>query len=54
MHKYGSKQISLTDFNTPVGMKLNPDNHSDTELDKIWGTMYSRRCAENKKKRFFI
>lgn len=26
MHKYRSKQISLTDFNTPVGMKLNPDN----------------------------
>ena len=26
MYKYRSKQISLTDFNTPVGMKLNPDN----------------------------
>ena len=26
MYKYISKQISLTDFNTPVGMKLNPDN----------------------------
>ena len=26
MYKYRIKQISLTDFNTPVGMKLNPDN----------------------------
>ncbi len=26
MYKYRSKQISLTDFNTPAGMKLNPDN----------------------------
>lgn len=26
MYKFSSKQISLTDFNTPVGMKLNPDN----------------------------
>ena len=26
MYKYRSKQISLTDFNTPIGMKLNPDN----------------------------
>ena len=26
MYKYRSKQISLTDFNTPVGMKLKPDN----------------------------
>ena len=26
MYKYRSKQISLTDFNTPVGMKLNLDN----------------------------
>ena len=26
MYKYRSKQISLTDFNTPVGMKLNSDN----------------------------
>ena len=25
-YKYRNKQISLTDFNTPVGMKLNPDN----------------------------
>ena len=26
MYKYRSKQIRLTDFNTPIGMKLNPDN----------------------------
>ena len=26
MYKFSSKQISLTDFNTPIGMKLNPDN----------------------------
>ena len=26
MYKYRSKQISLMDFNTPIGMKLNPDN----------------------------
>ena len=26
MYKYRSKQISLTDFNTPVGMRFNPDN----------------------------
>ena len=26
IYKYRSKQISFTDFNTPVGMKLNPDN----------------------------
>ena len=26
MYKFKSKQISLTDFNTPIGMKLNPDN----------------------------
>ena len=26
MYKFRSNQISLTDFNTPVGMKLNPDN----------------------------
>ena len=28
IYKYRSKQISLTDFNTSVGMKLNPDNRS--------------------------
>lgn len=26
MYKYRSKQISFTDFNTPIGMKLNPNN----------------------------
>ena len=26
MYKFRSKQISLTDFNTPIGMKLNPNN----------------------------
>ena len=26
IYKYRSKQISFTDFNTPVGMKLNLDN----------------------------
>ena len=26
MYKYRSKQIRFTDFNTPIGMKLNPDN----------------------------
>lgn len=26
MYKFKSKQISLTDFNTPIGMKLSPNN----------------------------
>jgi len=26
MYKFSSKQISITDFNTPIGMKLNPNN----------------------------
>ena len=26
MYKFKSKQISFTDFNIPIGMKLNPDN----------------------------
>ena len=26
MYKFKSRQISFTDFNTPIGMKLNPDN----------------------------
>ena len=26
MYKFKSKQISFTDFNTPIEMKLNPDN----------------------------
>ena len=26
MYKFSSKQISLTDFNTPIGMKLNSNN----------------------------
>ena len=34
MYKYRSKQISLTDFNTPIRIKLNPDNRwvKKTEL----------------------
>ena len=26
MYKFKSRQISFTDFNTPIGMKLNPEN----------------------------
>ncbi len=26
MYKFKSRQISFADFNTPIGMKLNPDN----------------------------
>lgn len=33
MYKYRSKQIRLTDFNTPIGMKLNPDNRKKKYLN---------------------
>ena len=43
MYKYRSKQISLTDFNTPVGMKLNPDNRWVKKAEIIpWDEMEQR------------
>lgn len=43
MYKYRSKQISLTDFNTPVGMKLNPDNRWVKKAEMIpWDEIEQR------------
>ena len=43
MYKYRSKQISLTDFNTPIGMKLNPNNRWVKKAEMIpWDEIEQR------------
>ena len=43
MYKYRSKQISFTDFNTPIGMKLNPNNRWVKKAEMIpWDEIEQR------------
>ena len=43
MYKFKSKQISFTDFNTPIGMKLNPDNRWVKKAEMIpWDEIEQR------------
>ena len=43
MYKYRSKQISFTDFNTPIGMKLNPSNRWVKKAEMIpWDEIEQR------------
>lgn len=46
MYKYRSKQISFTDFNTPVGMKLNPDNRWVKKAELITWDEIEQRYAK--------
>ena len=43
MYKFKSKQISFTDFNTPIGMKLNSDNRWVKKAEMIpWDEIEQR------------
>ena len=43
MYKFKSRQISFTDFNTPIGMKLNPDNRWVKKAEMIpWDEIEQR------------
>ena len=43
MYKFKSKQISFTDFNTPIGMKLNPNNRWVKKAEMIpWDEIEQR------------
>ena len=43
MYKYRSKQISFTDFNTLIGMKLNPNNRQVKKAEMIpWDEIEQR------------
>ena len=43
MYKFKSKQISFTDFNTPIGMKLNPNNRWVKKAEMIpWDEIEER------------
>ena len=43
MYKFKSMQISFTDFNTPIGMKLNPDNRWVKKAEMIpWDEIEQR------------
>ena len=45
MYKFKSRQISFTDFNTPIGMKLNPDNHWLKKAEMIsWDENIAALC----------
>ena len=45
MYKFKSKQISFTDFNTPIGMKLNPDNRWVKKAEMIpWDEIEQRQA----------
>ena len=46
MYKYRSKQISFTDFNTPIGMKLNPDNRWVKKAEMIPWDEIEQRYAQ--------
>ena len=46
MYKYRSKQISFTDFNTPIGMKLNPDNRWVKKVEMIPWDEIEQRYAQ--------
>ena len=43
MYRFKSRQISFTDFNTPIGMKLNPDNRWVKKAEMIpWDEIEQR------------
>ena len=43
MYKFKSRQISFTDFNTPIGIKLNPDNRWVKKAEMIpWDEIEQR------------
>ena len=46
MYKYRSKQISFTDFNTPIGMKLNPNNSWVKKAEMIQWDEIEQRYAK--------
>ena len=54
MYKFSSKQISLTDFNTPVGMKLNPDNRWVKKAELIPWDEIEQRYAKLFTNRFSV
>ena len=46
MYKFKSRQISFTDFNTPIGMKLNPDNRWVKKAEMIpWDEIEQRYAS---------
>lgn len=54
MYKFSSKQISLTDFNTPVGMRLNPDNRWVKKAELIPWDEIEQRYAKLFTNRFSV
>ncbi|MBP1737388.1 MAG: transposase family protein, partial [Oscillospiraceae bacterium] len=46
MYKFGDRQISLTDFKQPVGMKMNPENRWVKKAEIIPWTEIEQRCAK--------